>query len=84
MARVRRQMGIPGGTTEVVTAAIGDVDQLNVIDLVVPNDKAYVVSWSLTTKTAGATTGTFTATLKSGIENMLRHYIPEVLEVRAV
>jgi Fe-S cluster biogenesis protein NfuA len=25
-----------------------------------------------------------TATLKSGIENMLRHYIPEVLEVRAV
>ena len=24
-----------------------------------------------------------TATLKSGIENMLRHYIPEVLEVRA-
>jgi hypothetical protein len=26
-----------------------------------------VVSWSLTTKTAGATTGTFTATLKSGL-----------------
>ncbi|PWR20240.1 NifU family protein [Zavarzinia aquatilis] len=25
-----------------------------------------------------------TATLKSGIENMLRHYIPEVTEVRAV
>jgi len=25
-----------------------------------------------------------TATLKSGIENMLKHYIPEVLEVRAV
>lgn len=25
-----------------------------------------------------------TATLKSGIENMLRHYIPEVIEVRAV
>jgi Fe-S cluster biogenesis protein NfuA len=25
-----------------------------------------------------------TATLKAGIENMLRHYIPEVLEVRAV
>ena len=25
-----------------------------------------------------------TATLKSGIENMLRHYIPEVLEVRSV
>lgn len=25
-----------------------------------------------------------TATLKSGIENMLRHYIPEVVEVRAV
>jgi Fe-S cluster biogenesis protein NfuA len=25
-----------------------------------------------------------TATLKSGIENMLRHYVPEVLEVRAV
>ncbi len=25
-----------------------------------------------------------TATLKMGIENMLRHYIPEVLEVRAV
>jgi Fe-S cluster biogenesis protein NfuA len=25
-----------------------------------------------------------TATLKSGIENMLRHYIPEVLEVRAI
>ncbi len=25
-----------------------------------------------------------TATLKDGIENMLRHYIPEVLEVRAV
>lgn len=25
-----------------------------------------------------------TMTLKSGIENMLRHYIPEVLEVRAV
>jgi Fe-S cluster biogenesis protein NfuA len=25
-----------------------------------------------------------TATLKSGIENMLRHYIPEVMEVRAV
>jgi Fe-S cluster biogenesis protein NfuA len=24
------------------------------------------------------------ATLKSGIENMLRHYIPEVVEVRAV
>ena len=24
------------------------------------------------------------ATLKSGIENMLRHYVPEVLEVRAV
>jgi Fe-S cluster biogenesis protein NfuA len=25
-----------------------------------------------------------TATLKTGIENMLRHYIPEVMEVRAV
>ena len=25
-----------------------------------------------------------TATLKIGIENMLRHYIPEVVEVRAV
>ena len=25
-----------------------------------------------------------TATLKMGIENMLRHYIPEVMEVRAV
>jgi Fe-S cluster biogenesis protein NfuA len=25
-----------------------------------------------------------TATLKSGIENMLRHYIPEVIEVRAL
>ena len=25
-----------------------------------------------------------TATLKAGIENMLRHYIPEVVEVRAV
>jgi Fe-S cluster biogenesis protein NfuA len=25
-----------------------------------------------------------TATLKAGIENMLRYYIPEVLEVRAV
>jgi Fe-S cluster biogenesis protein NfuA len=25
-----------------------------------------------------------TATLKSGIENMLRHYVPEVVEVRAV
>jgi Fe-S cluster biogenesis protein NfuA len=25
-----------------------------------------------------------TATLKMGIENMLRHYIPEIVEVRAV
>ncbi len=25
-----------------------------------------------------------TATLKMGIENMLRHYIPEVVEVRAI
>jgi Fe-S cluster biogenesis protein NfuA len=25
-----------------------------------------------------------TATLKSGIENMLRHYVPEVMEVRAI
>ena len=25
-----------------------------------------------------------TATLKNGIENMLRHYIPEVIEVRPV
>jgi Fe-S cluster biogenesis protein NfuA len=25
-----------------------------------------------------------TMTLKSGIENMLRHYVPEVVEVRAV
>jgi Fe-S cluster biogenesis protein NfuA len=25
-----------------------------------------------------------TATLKMGIENMLRHYVPEVVEVRAV
>jgi Fe-S cluster biogenesis protein NfuA len=25
-----------------------------------------------------------TATLKAGIENMLRHYIPEVSEVRAI
>ena len=25
-----------------------------------------------------------TATLKAGIENMLRHYIPEVIEVRPV
>ena len=25
-----------------------------------------------------------TATLKMGIENMLKHYIPEVLEIRAV
>ena len=25
-----------------------------------------------------------TATLKHGIENMLRHYVPEVVEVRAV
>ena len=25
-----------------------------------------------------------TATLKAGIENMLRHYVPEVVEVRAV
>ena len=25
-----------------------------------------------------------TATLKMGIENMLKHYIPEVVEVRAV
>ena len=24
------------------------------------------------------------ATLKAGIENMLRHYVPEVVEVRAV
>ena len=24
------------------------------------------------------------ATLKSGIENMLHHYVPEVLEVRAI
>ena len=25
-----------------------------------------------------------TATLKSGIENMLKHYIPEVIEVRPI
>jgi len=25
-----------------------------------------------------------TATLKAGIENMLRHYVPEVVEVRAI
>ena len=25
-----------------------------------------------------------TATLKMGIENMLKHYIPEIIEVRAV
>jgi len=61
-------MGLPGGCTQTVTAAIGDTDQLNVIDLVVPNDKAYVVAWSLTTKTAGVGSGgTFTGTLKSGL-----------------
>lgn len=37
-------------------------------------------------KMRGACSGcpSSTMTLKSGIENMLRHYIPEVLEVRAV
>lgn len=37
-------------------------------------------------KMRGACSGcpSSTATLKSGIENMLRHYIPEVQEVRAV
>ena len=37
-------------------------------------------------KMQGACSGcpSSTATLKSGIENMLKHYVPEVLEVRAV
>jgi len=37
-------------------------------------------------KMRGACSGcpSSTLTLKSGIENMLRHYVPEVLEVRAV
>jgi Fe-S cluster biogenesis protein NfuA len=37
-------------------------------------------------KMQGACSGcpSSTATLKSGIENMLRHYVPEVTEVRAI
>ena len=37
-------------------------------------------------KMQGACSGcpSSTATLKSGIENMLRHYVPEVIEVRAI
>ena len=39
---------------------------------------------SLTMQGACAGCPSSTATLKLGIENMLRHYIPEVVEVRAV
>lgn len=38
----------------------------------------------LTMKGACSGCPSSTATLKAGIENMLRHYVPEVLEVRAV
>lgn len=38
----------------------------------------------LTMKGACAGCPSSTATLKSGIENMLRHYIPEVVEVRQI
>ena len=39
---------------------------------------------SLMLEGACGTCPSSTVTLKMGIENMLRHYIPEVVEVRAV
>lgn len=50
----------------VLTAAIGDVDQTNLIDAVVPAPNATLRQASFTTKTAGATTGTFSVQIMRG------------------
>jgi hypothetical protein len=62
----RRQRIVYSSSSTIVTAAVGDVDQGNVLDMVAPSEGAQVDHWSLTTKTAGATTGTFTGQLKDG------------------
>lgn len=50
----------------ITTAAIGDVDQTNKIDLVVPCDNATLVQISATTKTAGVGAGTFSLQVMAG------------------
>jgi hypothetical protein len=49
-----------------LTPAIGDVDQTNLIDLTVPGPNAQLLQVSYTTKTAGATTGTFGVQIMRG------------------
>lgn len=51
-------------------------------DIVFHSFEKGVVYLTMRGACAGCPSATFT--LKSGVENMLRHYIPEVLEVRAV
>jgi len=53
-------------TQNTVTLAIGDVDQTNLLDLVVPGPNAVLRQASFTTKTAGATTGTFSVQIMRG------------------
>lgn len=50
----------------ILTTAIGDVDQTNLIDAVVPGPNATLRQASYTTKTVGATTGTFSVQIMRG------------------
>jgi hypothetical protein len=50
----------------ILTTAIGDVDTTTMFDAVVPGPNAYLRQASYTTKTAGATTGTFSVQVMRG------------------
>lgn len=64
-----RKSGPPGQIVVLTTqtAAIGDSDGDNIINMAVPGDNAWLIDVSYGTTVVGATTGTFTATLEAGI-----------------
>jgi len=66
-------MGLPGGNTQTVfTVPNGAGPSTILLDCIVPNDKAYIVSAAITTKTAGTGGATATASLKAGSTVLLQ------------
>ena len=65
-----------GGHAPAPSNVVSTEPQVNVVSTEPQVEQATAVSVDVNNET--------TATLKMGIENMLKHYIPEVVEVRAI
>jgi len=63
---MRKHTGEKTVIQNILTAAIGATDQTTLIDAVVPGPNATLVQASYTTKTVGATTGTFSVQVMRG------------------